>query len=73
MEDIRGDFPDAHRALMGNEFLLLDSAEVNLKEIQEKYGVIAIVKAQSCLFSAYLYTGKEEEQPELLKEVFSQW
>jgi|GEM_PF-3351338 hypothetical protein len=75
-EDKRDDFPKAQRAFIGNSFLSLVLEEslssIELEELRKKYRVVAIEKGGT-EFTGYIYTGKEDELPALLKKVFFQW
>ncbi len=61
---VRDDFPQARNAVVYGNFLLLDSEETfshkELAALREKYGVLAIVKADSTSRHAFIYTGHED-------------
>jgi hypothetical protein len=64
VRNLGGDFPHAKKAMAFSSFLLLDSEETfsnkELAVLCEKYGVLAIVKANSINRQAFIYTGRED-------------
>jgi hypothetical protein len=75
-QEVKRDFPEATTAYLGNNFLCVDTGEAfssqRLKDLKAKYAVSAIVKGGSN-FTGCIFTGKEEELPVLLRELFFQW
>lgn len=72
-KDVKGDFPEAIVAYLGNNFLCVDTGEdftsQRLKELKAKYGVIAIIKG-GANFIGYIFTGKEDKLSVFFKESF---